>query len=105
MKVGDACKIFCGSIMLAAREITEIHDYADGKRTIVMGDTSDLLNSESKVLRRIPDADDPRVLRRALEMAVNEIEARDRYGTSPNPKEKDFIDQARREFESEASDE
>ena len=57
------------------------------------------------IFRRIPDADDPRVLMRALEMAVNEIEARDRYGTSPNPKEKDFIDQARREFESEASDE
>ena len=62
-------------------------------------------SDEGCILRRIPDADDPRVLMRALEMAVNEIEARDRYGTSPNPKEKDFIDQARREFESEASDE
>lgn len=54
------------------------------------------------LFRRIPDAEDPRVLRRALKDACNAIKPRGRYGVLPNPTPEDFIAEARRELQSEA---
>lgn len=58
---------------------------------------------DETVLRRIHDADDPRVLRRALQMAIFRIFELDRHSVaiaSPNY----YIDQARHEMESERTD-
>ena len=56
------------------------------------------------VFRRIPDADDPRVLRRALRLAIFALYDEKLYvPTAADPQ--NYIDQARRELESEGSDE
>lgn len=52
------------------------------------------LASVAAVFRRVPDAEDPRVLRRAI--AIAELHDRSPFGTA-----KKWIDQARRELESE----
>ena len=60
------------------------------------------LAAHQPVFRRIPDADDPRVLRRAIELCVRFIWTVDEeFETNPES----WIDQARRELESEGSDE
>ena len=54
--------------------------------------------------RHIPDADDPRVLRRALRLAIFALYDEKLYvPTAADPQ--NYIDQARRELESEGSDE
>lgn len=55
------------------------------------------------VFRRIHDADDPRVLRRALRLAIFALYDEKLYvPTAADPQ--NYIDQARRELESEGSD-
>lgn len=61
------------------------------------------ISYETMVLRRIPDADDPRVLRRALEIAIDS--ANYDLGDAALPTYADrIIDQARHELESEGKD-
>ena len=62
------------------------------------------LAKKRAVFRRIPDADDPRVLRRALRLAIFALYDEKLYvPTAADPQ--NYIDQARRELESEGSDE
>lgn len=62
-------------------------------------------SDEGCILRRIPDADDPRVLRRALDLAEKNSVVGDAFGRMcQGPSAEDYIDQARRELESEGND-
>ena len=69
-------------------------------------DTWQFDDEDDFIYRRIPDADDPRVLRRALEIAHGEIESIN--GNKYFPRDTDsiesYIDQAIRELKIERSD-
>lgn len=55
------------------------------------------------IFRRVPDTDDPRVLRRALRLAIFALYDEKLYvPTAADPK--NYLDQARRELKSEGSD-
>lgn len=67
--------------------------------------SKDSLSHRQPVLRRIPDADESRVLRRALDLAEKNSVVGDAFGRMcQGPSAEDYIDQARRELESEGRD-
>lgn len=99
LKVGDVIiKTQCARYALKVQHIEE------GEKLVCL-DNAYPVSFNSKVLRRIPDADDPRVLRRALDLAEKNSVVGDAFGRMcQGPSAEDYIDQARRELESEASD-
>lgn len=98
LKTGDAIKE-------SARDWNMTVTQIDVEDRCVCVDGGPPFRFKTTVFRRVSDADDPRVLRRALEIAHGEIESIN--GNKYFPRETDpigsYLDQARHELESEGS--
>lgn len=97
LKVGDSFASYIGTV----GEINECESCVD--LTLDDGTRCYYGEPEDRVFHRIPDAEDPRVLMRALKIAATWFANQFTYA-SPEKEMQDAIDQARCELESEGKD-